>query len=396
MITSKKKKGYWNSNRERESLDGEKNKEKPQYIYEAMFKKYSEAIKYLENNGYKIGQKLYVVCQARPDIKNITNDQLQEECQKKYEEVFAKIDNYLEIDLGITKGAIVLNGSEPGANYRLVNAVKDAQINLTQRDDIILGSDFTYNNYVPEKEIYEEGTFSKFTYEDGTKMTHENAKIVSRYSLCYSEGTYENGTLHENNENHFTSAALSQIGYEVANSFSNVDKIEIVNLPSKTRYYQGETLNASGLKIKATYGNGTTEEITEGVTCTPTTLNTAGTQEIVVTYSGKTTKFNVIVENKEETDNDTEKIKQGDKLKIKLGLSCWMYKGYVNQNINSGTKYNTIKGEETLEVIGVDNNWIKVKINKVKKLSNRIKFIPGNTYYIYYNSTESKIFDIIM
>ena len=28
MITSKKKKGYWNSNRERESLDGEKNKEK--------------------------------------------------------------------------------------------------------------------------------------------------------------------------------------------------------------------------------------------------------------------------------------------------------------------------------------------------------------------------------
>ena len=74
-----------------------------------------------------------------------------------------------------------------------------------------------------------------------------------------------------------------------------ISSIAVKSNPTKTSYYVGDTLNASGLTLTATYNNGTTQTFNSGFTCTPTTLNTAGTQTITVTYSGKTTSFNVTV-----------------------------------------------------------------------------------------------------
>ena len=71
--------------------------------------------------------------------------------------------------------------------------------------------------------------------------------------------------------------------------------ISIQSMPEKTVYYVGETLDTTGLVLKATYNNGTTKEITSGFTCNPTKLNTAGTQSITVTYQGKTASFDVTV-----------------------------------------------------------------------------------------------------
>ena len=72
-------------------------------------------------------------------------------------------------------------------------------------------------------------------------------------------------------------------------------KIEVATKPSKTAYYVGDTLNESGLTLKATYNDGTTKTITSGFSCNPTTLNTAGTQTITVSYGGKTATFTVTV-----------------------------------------------------------------------------------------------------
>ena len=72
-------------------------------------------------------------------------------------------------------------------------------------------------------------------------------------------------------------------------------KIEVATKPSKTAYYVGDTLNESGLTLKATYNDGTTKTITSGFSCSPTTLNTAGTQTITVSYGGKTATFTVTV-----------------------------------------------------------------------------------------------------
>ena len=65
--------------------------------------------------------------------------------------------------------------------------------------------------------------------------------------------------------------------------------------PAKTSYFVGDTLNTSGLALAAKYNNGTTQPVSSGFTCTPTALNTAGTQKITVTYGGKTANFNVTV-----------------------------------------------------------------------------------------------------
>lgn len=76
-----------------------------------------------------------------------------------------------------------------------------------------------------------------------------------------------------------------------------VSSIAVKNEPNNISYYVGDSLDTTGLTLTATYNNGTSKTITSGFTCTPTTLSSAGTQKITVTYGGKTTSFNVTVEN---------------------------------------------------------------------------------------------------
>ena len=63
----------------------------------------------------------------------------------------------------------------------------------------------------------------------------------------------------------------------------------------KKSYYVGEFLDVSGLELSAAYSDGTTETVTEGFTCTPSELNTSGTQTITVNYAGKTCTYEVNV-----------------------------------------------------------------------------------------------------
>ncbi|MGN1029518.1 MAG: bacterial Ig-like domain-containing protein, partial [Bacilli bacterium] len=79
---------------------------------------------------------------------------------------------------------------------------------------------------------------------------------------------------------------------------AKVDTIAIKTVPNKTNYIVGDTLDTEGLVITATYNNGTVEDYVEGFTCTPTELNTVGTQAITVTYEGKTATFDVTVAKK--------------------------------------------------------------------------------------------------
>ncbi len=76
-----------------------------------------------------------------------------------------------------------------------------------------------------------------------------------------------------------------------------LDSISIKTKPNKINYFVGETLNTSGLSLTASYSDGKTNTISSGFTCTPTTFNAAGTQKITVSYGGKSTSFNVTVEN---------------------------------------------------------------------------------------------------
>ena len=83
--------------------------------------------------------------------------------------------------------------------------------------------------------------------------------------------------------------------FNVTVSAVTLSSISVKSSPTKTSYYVGDTLNTAGLVLNLTYNNGTTSTASSGFTCSPTTLSTAGTQKITVTYSGKTTSFNVNV-----------------------------------------------------------------------------------------------------
>lgn len=95
--------------------------------------------------------------------------------------------------------------------------------------------------------------------------------------------------------------------------------LSVQSMPNKTEYTVGDTLDTTGLVLNGHY-EGTWHsvsldkdvEITSGFTCTPTTLDTAGTQTITVNYDGLSTSFDVTVKEK-ETPNPTPDDKDDNK-----------------------------------------------------------------------------------
>ena len=72
--------------------------------------------------------------------------------------------------------------------------------------------------------------------------------------------------------------------------------LSVSRLPDKTRYSLGETLDPSGLVLLQTDSGGHSEEIREGFICAPMRLDTAGEQEILVSYGTLSCRFSVRVE----------------------------------------------------------------------------------------------------
>ena len=75
-----------------------------------------------------------------------------------------------------------------------------------------------------------------------------------------------------------------------------LSSISIAAKPTKTTYEIGEALNTSGLTLKLTYSDGSTETVTSGFTTSGFDSATAGTKTVTVSYGGKTTSFVVNVE----------------------------------------------------------------------------------------------------
>lgn len=80
-------------------------------------------------------------------------------------------------------------------------------------------------------------------------------------------------------------------------------KIEIHSLPDKTDYFVGESFTSDGLKIKATYSDGTSSVLDTGFTCSVVDTSSAGQKTVIVTYEGKTATFNINIK-KAMTEND--------------------------------------------------------------------------------------------
>ena len=71
--------------------------------------------------------------------------------------------------------------------------------------------------------------------------------------------------------------------------------IEIITLPDKTAYTIGETLDTTGLTVRANYSDDTSEELSDGFTVSGFDSSSAGTKDITVTYHEKTASFSIVV-----------------------------------------------------------------------------------------------------
>ena len=77
---------------------------------------------------------------------------------------------------------------------------------------------------------------------------------------------------------------------------TNVTNVAITSRPAKTDYLKGQTLDLTGLRVAATYADGSSKVLTEAdYAVTGFDADTLGTQTVTVAYGGKTASFQVNV-----------------------------------------------------------------------------------------------------
>ena len=121
------------------------------------------------------------------------------------------------------------------------------------------------------------------------------------------------------NTNNGSSTSVLSPTIQVSVSEPVLSSISINAMPSTKEYKVGDTLNTTGLEIVAKYSNGNSVIISSGFEVSPTTLNTAGTQNITVSYMGKTCTFPVLVAEAEQVVESILIVSEPTKLEYTVG-----------------------------------------------------------------------------
>ena len=265
-------------------------------IYQVMKQKYNAAVSYAQSQNLTIANKYFVAFQGEANVNAGERG-----TASYYTSKFKEITTGLKSDCGITKGAIVETGSEIYTNtMAAVNAIHQAQESLIDNTNIILGSDYPYQSYVPMDSDYNNCTTNVCYNTSGQKLDYGTAyaKATERVDSYYFDGKEP---LQDTNKIHFTSAALSQIGLETAEHMATklTGRISGIELSSvgKTSYRQNtENFDVSGWKIKVNYSKGTS--ITLDVTSDMIyhfNNTTVGTNQIMIYYHDKAVYYNLSI-----------------------------------------------------------------------------------------------------
>ena len=73
-----------------------------------------------------------------------------------------------------------------------------------------------------------------------------------------------------------------------------VTRLEVTHMPTKTRYFVGETFDSTGLVITAYYNDNTSEQVT-GYTLSNPDMSAYGNKTVTVTFDEKTVDFSILV-----------------------------------------------------------------------------------------------------
>lgn len=115
--------------------------------------------------------------------------------------------------------------------------------------------------------------------------------LTQEYSDSAPEGTVIRQSL--------AAGSTCKVGAEVTLVISlgkdTIQSIQVSTTPNHKYYLVGDVLDTTGMKIQATYASGKKVTISSGFNCSPSSLNSAGTKNVQVTYSGTSANFTVEV-----------------------------------------------------------------------------------------------------
>ncbi len=152
-----------------------------------------------------------------------------------------------------------------------------------------------WNDQVLKTDYVLEGAGAGNYYGWKTQTIHglELAEGENSLSFTVNEVKDENGNV---------TAQCPNIDYiEIDLSPAKATKLNIVSMPSKTTYYEGDTFDATGLVIEKVYEDGGTETLAaDEYTITPDKALTTADTKVTVTYQGLTVDIPISVLSKEE------------------------------------------------------------------------------------------------
>ncbi|MCQ2557754.1 MAG: bacterial Ig-like domain-containing protein [Oscillospiraceae bacterium] len=146
-----------------------------------------------------------------------------------------------------------------------------------------------------------DGSELRYSWYSNTTASNSNGTLMTVYSATAPVSTASAGTNYyycevtaEKNGQAIT--VVSPVITVTVNEIA-VSAISVYAYPSTMTYSTGDPLNLSGLQLMVHYNNGSSETLSDlsRVTASPALLETAGTQQIVVSYSGCSCTFPVQV-----------------------------------------------------------------------------------------------------
>lgn len=163
--------------------------------------------------------------------------------------------------------------------------------------------------------------------------------------------------------------------------------LEVTHMPTKTKYFTGETFDSTGLIITAYYDNDTSEQVTDYTLSNPD-MSTYGNKTVTVTFDEKTVDFSILVVDISGIEVKTMPVKteypKGDVFDT-TGLSILVkYTDGTSKTITTGFELSGFDsssvGEKTITVT-YKTHTITFKVTVYDLSGIRITRFPSKVYY---------------
>ncbi len=258
-------------------------------------------------------------------------------------------------------------------------------------------------SYVEGEKFDDEGMVVTATYNDGSKG------VLKKY-----EYTYPATALTTGNKNVTVSAGNKTASVAVNVVANTITGIEVTYPPKKTEYIVGQAFATEGMRVTATYNDGSKAEISD-YTYEPHIIED-NTKTITVSKSGKTATTPITVVNKAVTSIAVTK--QPNKLSYNEGDTFNKAGMVVTATYNDGTSApisdyvivdNVLKSGQSKVYITYNNLYTTVDVTvkdtviltgiKVTKQPSKVSYIAGDTFdnsgmevkALYSDGTETAI-----